>query len=332
MTGPLVSIIIPALNAACWIRAALASCCSQSWRHIEIIVVDTGSSDGTADIANAFDRSIVRVSRCFVRNASAARNVGMGLSRGSYIQYLDADDLLAPTKIESQLTRLREAGNNSVAIGPWARFKSDISGIKVVPQPIWQDLEPHDFLTRSWIGEGMMPSFGWLIPRAIVERAGPWDESLTLNDDGEFFSRAVLQSKRILFCPDAMGYYRTTSLPSLSKDRSREALASGLKSIELCTGHLLARRDDLRVRESCACNFQRFAYEAYPAHPDLAEFAEHKVSELGGCNLRCAGGALFQMLSAIVGWRAAKRLRALAHSLKARFIKDEPLRGHIVCD
>jgi glycosyltransferase involved in cell wall biosynthesis len=307
---PLVSVVIPTLNAAPWIGETIASCLNQTWRHLEIIVVDNGSTDGTLGVVRSMQSQAVRIYESGIQNAAAARNVGMARSNGDYIQYLDADDVLSPSKIADQFSRLQSGGPGCIASGPWARFEKLPLNEIAVAEPVWRDLDPLEFLLLSWGGGGMMPNFGWLTPRHIIEKAGPWDESLTLDDDGEFFTRVVLESSRILFCPSAMGYYRTTRLPSLSKTRSREAFLSGFSSVEQSVDRLLHVRDDADARRACAFRYQRFAYDAYPEHRDLAEKAERRAKDLGGCDLAPSGGKLFQLLSLMMGWKKAKRLRA----------------------
>jgi glycosyltransferase involved in cell wall biosynthesis len=314
-TEPLVSVVIPALNAAPWVRETITSCLDQTWKRLEIIVVDNGSTDGTRDIVHSMVPSGVKLFECAHQNASAARNVGTAQSNGTYVQYLDADDIIAPCKIESQLSRLLENDQDATASGPWVRFEKLPGEKEIEPEVIWQDLEPLEFLVRSWCGGGMMPTFGWLTPRRIIDRAGVWNETLTLNDDGEFFTRVILESRHIRFCPGAMGYYRTSATATLSKGTSRKALVSGLSSIDLCSQHLLRFRNDAEARKSCACYYQRFAYSAYPYERDLAEEAERKADALGGCSLAYPGGRMLQLLSAAIGWKRAMRLRyAILHS------------------
>jgi glycosyltransferase involved in cell wall biosynthesis len=311
---PLVSVIIPALNAASVIGETLTSCLKQTWTNLEIIVVDNGSSDGTLDVVHSLEAPSVRIYECARQGASAARNFGTSRSNGDYIQYLDADDVLSSSKIETQLMRLRNKDDRSLTSGPWVRFEKIISEKEIVPEAVWCDIDPQGFLIRSWTGGGMMPSFAWLTPRRIIEEAGPWDESLTLDDDGEFFTRVILKSSRILFCSGAIGYYRSTPLPSLSKAASRQALLSGFCSVDRSASHLLCVRDDAETRRACAYNYQRFAYAADPRYWDLVEKAERRVAELGGCDMAPSGGKLFQVLSAIVGWKKARRLHAALRS------------------
>src|SRR6202000_980107 len=102
---PLVSILIPAYNSAEWIADTIHSAIRQTWPNKEIIVVDDGSTDRTAEAAGRFASKNVIVVSTKNQGAAAARNHALQLSQGEYIQWLDADDLLSPDKIERQLAR-----------------------------------------------------------------------------------------------------------------------------------------------------------------------------------------------------------------------------------
>jgi glycosyltransferase involved in cell wall biosynthesis len=99
---PLVSILMPAYNAEETIYCSIRSALGQSWDRKEIIVVDDGSRDRTAEVAGRFG-SKIRLVSTENHGAAAARNRALELSSGDYIQWLDADDILAPDKIERQL-------------------------------------------------------------------------------------------------------------------------------------------------------------------------------------------------------------------------------------
>jgi glycosyltransferase involved in cell wall biosynthesis len=118
---PLVSILITAYNAENTIADTLESAIAQTWQRKEIIVVDDGSTDSTAEVARGFKEvRVVSTENC---GLSGAQNNAFPLSQGDYIQYLDADDLLAPDKIERQLAALREFDSKRVLLSsPWAPF------------------------------------------------------------------------------------------------------------------------------------------------------------------------------------------------------------------
>src|SRR5712672_266302 len=102
-----VSILIPAYNAEEWIADTIRSAVAQTWPQKEIIVVDDGSTDQTLAVAQQFESDCVKVFTQKNQGAAAARNKAFSLSQGDYIQWLDADDLLAPDKIASQMETLQ---------------------------------------------------------------------------------------------------------------------------------------------------------------------------------------------------------------------------------
>ena len=100
---PLVSILIPAYNAEQWIGDTLRSAVAQTWPRKEIIVVDDGSRDGTLAAARKFEGKEFLVTTQQNQGAAATRNRAFSLCQGDFIQWLDANDLLAPDKIERQM-------------------------------------------------------------------------------------------------------------------------------------------------------------------------------------------------------------------------------------
>ena len=105
---PLVSILIPAFNAQKWIADTIESAVRQTWPKKEIIVVDDGSRDQTLSIARRFASKGVSVVTQANQGASTARNHAFAICQGDYIQWLDADDLLAPDKIARQMAALEQ--------------------------------------------------------------------------------------------------------------------------------------------------------------------------------------------------------------------------------
>jgi glycosyltransferase involved in cell wall biosynthesis len=126
---PLVSTIIPCYNAERWLAAAIDSALAQTHSRQEIIVVDDGSSDHSLAIAKPYARRGVQICVQSNRGAACARNHGLAVARGEYVQFLDADDLLAPDKIALQLARLAMAPAGSIASSEWARFTNARTGV-----------------------------------------------------------------------------------------------------------------------------------------------------------------------------------------------------------
>ena len=190
---PLVSILVPSYNSKAFLTECLDSALRQTYPSVETIVVDDGSNDGSLELACSFRSRGVRVIAQENQGQSGAVNTAFAAARGDYFQYLDADDVLHPRKIEMQVARLQCAEPTALASGAWARFRTSLSEAKFEPEAVWQDLAPVDWLVQSWAGGGMMHVAGWLIPRRIVEAAGPWVESLrwAANLDAHFFTEST---------------------------------------------------------------------------------------------------------------------------------------------
>lgn len=308
-----VSIIIPCHNAAPWIAETLESALAQTWPDCEILVVDDGSHDNSASIVDRYAEQGVRLLQQDNRGAAAARNTGIAASTGDYIQFLDADDLLDPDKIAHQVSALGSAPPSSIATAAWARFTNDISQASFNPDPVWSDAAPMDWLVLSWSGGGMMHPAAWLTPRAVVERVGGWNESLSLDDDGEYFARIVLASKSVLHCPAAKVYYRTHQKGSLSQAKSAAAWQSSHRVCLLLDKLALTHEDSPRVRHACALNHLRFAFHAWPftAARELARSSLDRARQLDPTARRPRSGPRFEMIARLVGWKWARQFQHL---------------------
>lgn len=308
---PLISIIIPAYNSEGWLEECVKSVLSQTWKNIEVIIIDDGSEDGTKKVADKFEDQRIRVIRQAHRGASAARNTGLECSNGDFIQYLDADDVLAPDKLETQIKLLQQEESEFVISGAWARFHDNIAEAVFAPQKLWTDMNPVDWLVCSWTYDLMMHPAAWLVPRKIVQKAGEWNEKLSLNDDGEYFCRVILASKGVKFCKYAKTFYRSGIPNSLSQRKTREAVESWYLSLTSSATHLLAVENSSRTRYACATRFQRFIYDYGLSQPDILQKAEAKVMELGGTNVLPYGSVIFRLMCIFFGWKNAKSIQVL---------------------
>ncbi len=315
---PTVSIIVPCYNAAPWLAAALESCLAQTGATLDIVVVDDGSRDDSLAVARRFEARGVTVIAQPNRGASAARNRGLEAARGEFIQFLDADDLLAPGKIAAQLARTAREPAGTVFTGRWGRFTDDPAQPHFHDaNPLFANLAPEEYLIRFASHDCMMHPAAWLVPRAIADSAGPWDERLSLNDDGEYFARIVAAATRIAYCPDAVSLYRSAMPTSLSAQRSRRHLESGHLAVQLIVDEMTLLADTPAMRRAAANLAQRFAYDYYPAAPDLVRDAEQLARSLGGATFQPLGGGSFHLLRRFLGWKLARRLQVAAGRFRA---------------
>lgn len=311
MNSPAVSIIVPCHNAAPWLAETLESALAQTAPDKEVILVDDGSTDDSPTIARRFAARGVRTIAQPQRGAAAARNTGLREARGEFIQFLDADDLLSPDKIDRQVRLLTAAGSDFLASCAWGRFQAAPADARFVDDLVFRDLSPIEFLLLAGEHGAMMHPAAWLAPRRLVEAAGPWDERLTLNDDGEYFSRVVLASRGIRFSAEGRAYYRSRLHSSLSQRTDARALRSLFLSIELFAARLRAAEESPRVRRSLANYYQRFVFTAYPAVPDLVRAATAWIASLGGATIKPEMGARTALLARVLGWRAVWRLKQI---------------------
>jgi len=318
---PLVSILIPAYNAQTCLAETLRSALAQTWENKEIIVVDDGSKDGTLALARSFESDVVKVFTHNNQGAAATRNKAYSLSCGDYIQWLDADDLLAPDKIAMQMEALVDPPNRKTLLsGEWGSFMHRPHRAKFVPTGLWNNLSKAEWLMLKMEQNTYMQTATWLVSRELSEAAGPWDTRLLGDDDGEYFCRILLASDGVRFVPGARVYYRQSGSTSLSyigaSDRKRDAQ---WVSMELHIGYLQSLERSERARAACVTYMQNWMVHFYPERLDIFEKARKLSRELGGQIEAPVPSWKYSWIQALFGRRLARsaefRLRSLRWSM-----------------
>ncbi|MFB9844072.1 glycosyltransferase family 2 protein [Mucilaginibacter ginsenosidivorans] len=316
MERELVSVIIPAYNAGPYIAATVRSVLEQTYRPIEVIVVNDGSTDDTAGIIDELSQAgdLIRVINMENRGASAARNAGFRVARGGLIKFLDGDDLINPVMIEEQV-KLAERHRHSVITCRWGRFSNDEHGaLRMANEDCWRTLPPDEWLCSSWKDGRPMTNPGlFLIPKKIADIAGNWDERLSLLDDTEYFTRIVLASEQVVFCSEAILSYRSGVPGSLSGKNSRAAFLSAFRAIEKTTTAFSGRCPSPEVRRTCANIWQSFIYWVYPAHPDLIAAAGKQRAKYGSATLAYPASGYLLLLQRFLGWKLIKKIKIWFH-------------------
>ena len=327
MSTPLVSVIIPSYNSEKYLAACIHAALAQTCRQTEIIVVDDGSIDDSLRIARGFESAKVKVIAQENGGAAAARNTGLRAANGKYIQFLDADDLISPDKIEAQLNCLNDS-ETQIAICRTAHFndgEDPENGVQVDEWFYADQANPVDFLLKLYAGDDTLPGYGgmvtihsWLTPRNLIDKAGPWNEALSLDDDGEFFCRVVLASEGIKFAPQGVNYYRKfISGNTLSAQKSRKATESAIAAIDLKYQHLKAKTDDPLGDKIFAKPYWWTGVLAYPQFKTLSGYCIEKAKALGYTGEKYVGGRAGHLLAALLGWKMARRLASYRQTQRA---------------
>jgi glycosyltransferase involved in cell wall biosynthesis len=207
-----VSVIIPCFNCDKWIRDTLLSVAVQDSPNIEVIAINDGSTDRTAEI---IEKEFARVKLLSTpnRGPSHARNLGTRLAQGEFIQYLDADDLLAPSKLSLQLASLQESGAD-VAYGDWQEFIVEPHGALKYLKAMRRQIE--DPAELALFGDFWCPPAAYLFRRNIVDKVGGWSSSLPIIQDARFVLDCALYGARFVYTSEIVAYYRRHCSGSVS--------------------------------------------------------------------------------------------------------------------
>jgi glycosyltransferase involved in cell wall biosynthesis len=239
---PLVSVIIPACNAATTLAETLASVRAQTHRNLEVVVVDDGSVDATAAIvaAAAAQDSRVRLVRQANAGVAAARNRGIAATSGAFVALLDADDLWARDKIARQVAALQAAGDAAGLCYTWF-VTIDATGriLKPGARPQHQGAVLAALCADNFVGNGS----SMLLRRTALDRVGGFDASLRERgaqgcDDYDLLLRVAEHYDFVLVKEALVGY--RVSAGSVSQDRARM-----LRSWRMVAEHTARRRPDL---------------------------------------------------------------------------------------
>ncbi|WP_158544286.1 glycosyltransferase family 2 protein [Pedobacter miscanthi] len=207
----LVSVIIPAYNAADTIIETLNSVYAQTYLDLEVVVINDGSTDNTLSLLENYPK-ILKIISTENKGVSHARKLGFNHASGDYIQYLDADDLLIFNKIEKQLNALLST-NADVAYGDWQKFITQDSQL-LVTEAIVREMKPD--LEISIFTDFWCPPAAILYSRRVCSKL-EWKENLPIIQDARYFLDAAILKATFEYTPGIMAQYRTAQSQSLSQ-------------------------------------------------------------------------------------------------------------------
>jgi glycosyltransferase involved in cell wall biosynthesis len=319
LTTPLVSIIIPVFNSEKYLAEAINSVLAQTWPHKEVIIVDDGSTDNSLNIAKNFDSETVRLFQQENKGASAARNKGLAEAKGEYIQFLDGDDLLSADKIYQQVMQL-EQNPGKLAICSTVHFYTGTPYQNLQPSLyeesfLFSDDDPAHFLINLWGGYSeygsMVSIHSWLTPKSIIDEAGPWNEGLGIDDDGEFFTRVLLKSKGVIKSDGISFYRKYLFTSSLSASKNSAGAISRIKAAMLKKDQLLTINNSIEAQTAIYKSLVNIAADCYLLYPSIYKEAISALPKIRLDFRPSLGGRVSNKLAIIIGWRLVKRLKKM---------------------
>ena len=208
LAPPLFSVIIPVYNAAAYISQTLDSVFAQTCGDFEVVVIDDGSTDDTADRVQQFSQHrSLRYVHQMNAGVAAARNTGLNLSRGQFIAFLDADDLWKPDKLAAHLVEMQNAPKMGLSFSWFEVFYDRPNAERRVPwfaPPARSILNWEDFLERNWTGT----SSTVVVRAECVRGLRGFNPRFRTGEDYQFWLAIAQDGWEIGFIPSALTVYR----------------------------------------------------------------------------------------------------------------------------
>src|SRR5262245_1941316 len=266
---PLVTIIVPSFNYARFIYQSLDSVLAQTWRNWECVVVDDGSTDDTRAVVMSYAERDPRIRYIHQENRglSAARNKGIERSRGEFLQFLDADDLIEERKLEKQIEFLRNHRDVDIVYGGVMSFTS-VEGDRIIggeeltwlPSISGSERDALLALIRQ-----PFPAHSALIRRSVIADVGLFDERLKACEDGHFWVRCAAIGKRFrqIKIEGSLAFYRIHPSSMCANPRlMRPAIKRWRREI----AKLVKDADALKLNHRLAAE-----YEGYSGIEDITQ-------------------------------------------------------------
>ncbi|MFK7803651.1 MAG: glycosyltransferase [Anaerolineae bacterium] len=233
MNAPKVDIIIPAYNQGHYLQSSVESALAQTWENIEVIIIDDGSTDNTAEVGQSF--ADPRVTYIYQENGglSAARNTGLHHATGEFISFLDSDDLFLPQKIEALLNKLQANPEAGLAAGPALLIDENGQEIGKTYGNGIPDLD------EEWLFGNRVHVGSILVKAEWLNQVEPFDESLRACEDWDMWMRLAIVGCKMVWSPDPVSKYRIHG-----QQMTKEAVR--MKTAMLTVLEKIFDRDDLQ--------------------------------------------------------------------------------------
>ena len=222
-----VSVIIPNFNRETLIGDTLSNLLAQTAPPEEIIVVDDGSTDGSVSVIRSFGSKIKLIQQAN-QGPGAARNAGLRIATGDFIQFQDSDDLYSLNKLKVQTELLKQTGAD-IAFSPWVKLTIKGRQARLEDHVLQQKMPPSEVsLSCWWLRRWSTVFQSLLFRRSFLDGLGFYRTDMMLGEDGELFFRALTRSPKVAFTAEALTLYRLHQVNKITQDegssRSRRVI------------------------------------------------------------------------------------------------------------
>ena len=269
------SVVIPAYNRATQLPFTLRSLLAQERVADEILVVDDGSTDGTAAVAESFG-SPVRVIRQANQGPGAARNRGLAEAQGDFIHFFDSDDLASPNLHRQQIDAL-VSSDADLAYSPWVKVRMDQPPLAPTNHVLQAKGLPRGWLVRALLTNWSTVPIAWLVRRRLAQAVAGFPEHLRCGEDQLFFLALLLAGARVVHTPHTLVLYRDDPTDKLTTPN--DPAARRRQQIDWARSLVAARDQCLAAGVDPACWFG-FRRRAFLAAQDLLNCTDPPKQEV----------------------------------------------------
>ncbi len=327
--SPVVSILIPAYNADCWLSDALRSALMQTYQPLDIVVVDDGSTDDTLAVANSFRKCGVRVIHQLNAGACAARNRALSAAKGEYVKFLDGDDALSRDAISTQMDALAAYGSDpwiipyGDAVATDDHLRPTGSFLTTAPRP--EQVISLDLAERvvGVLAHNIQTSLP-LHRKFLLQKVGGFREDLRRGQEYDLHLRLALAGVRFLHVAHISSYIRQhSSKERISNTTPLVSDPSGFLSVQIERREMLeaylGKPLPQSVADVLAQSMWRHARQLLQSDAD--EIADQYIAE--AVRLDPHGllvGRVFHKLALVVGHKRAENVLGLVRKLRKSFV------------
>lgn len=308
-----VSIIMAAYNAEKHIEIAIESVLNQTYKNWELLIVNDGSIDKTKDIIQKYSLNPkIKIYHQDNKGQCSATNLGIKNATGDYIQFLDADDFIEKNKLLYQIDLQQKYDMQTISYSNWLSIDRKVPQLKNNRFKIHKLENPIDWITKQFESGEMLANSCYLIPIRLVQKAGLYDENLTLNNDLEYFTRTVLQANKIIFCDLAFTYYRREVENSLTSRNDIKSVTSEFEAKMLASKYLISNVKNAKTVSAVSKLLTSFLY----SHPKYYQLFHPRIKEFFKKDLNIyrfppVGGKYFKFTSCLIGFEYAFKIKTM---------------------